>query len=1087
MAHAFRSILLVATGLFYLMPHAMAAEAKPEEAAGWDKVRTVLQDTLSTDTAMAWADDILSQLKTGWNTTHTLLQEHLNTDTAREITSHLIPPMETGWATLQTLVQKNPEANIALVLLLMGYVVYARKKRRHAKKMPPAPLEKSGDTPPQQPVRRRRRRRRPDPTLSGEPSAHTAPTHPLSTDPTKTPVTTTMPHTPEGSNTEHASSAAPAQPFRPDASRLPAENPLVGRGSHLKALDTSLADPQVLIVSLVAPSGLGKTVLLNAWAQRFEPENAGKRTRFFWSFHGQEEEGEHGSSDLFFERALSFFGHHGALPETVDERAHLLGERLKELSNIPHTHTPEQRQPTLLLLDGVEPLQMENGHFADPGLNHLMGDLGRHASDGGWQNTLIVLTSRRAMAGLPALAGQGHRTITLGRLKEKESTQILQALGVKGRFADFRSLAKQLHGHPLALTLVGRMLSKYYEGHISHWHRIPGLSALSHTAPPAASKDGRPNTASPTPSKNDTANTAAASQNQKKPCAPVVAPHPMHPILAHYDTLLWAGSSHDTQAPPRHHPLFLRLLGLFDRPMEEGAFQRLTQEVTRAQPLQDMEPDAMHAMLLDLQEAGILQTEANQNGWLHREQGKRLWRVHPSIRAYFGQRLFHEDPEGWRQAHQVLARHWGEPLLKKTASKTLDTETVVPLHRAVRHACLAGQQAFALKELCQRHLHPGDAVSLSEEQQTERACHTLLPALHCFFPHGWHGAPWEEGLTATDRYWLVTRAAACLTASGRVAEAMGPQRQAMAMAVEGNLWQSAPTSAANLCELLLPGGALQEALTTAKQGHTWAEHNADPAWKVALQAMLATTLHQLGEMTQSLEAFKKAEETVALWHPETPQLMGLQGQRYGDLLLEQAQDPKDLSAILERTEAWFRQHQPGDALQDHAMHHLMRGRVWAAQGDADKAAGALDQSVTIIRHAGPSHRTAEILLHRALFLQQQDASDAARKDWDEAMGIAARGGLHLHEMDGRLLEGLMFLDADDTARATQALDRAEKGIATLHYERAKARLWMLRARLMHQHGRTEDANMWRERAEEQVSDKGQWGLLPQLEKETAGI
>ncbi|MBF0183739.1 MAG: hypothetical protein HQM06_05020 [Magnetococcales bacterium] len=94
---------------------------------------------------------------------------------------------------------------------------------------------------------------------------------------------------------------------------------------------------------------------------------------------------------------------------------------------------------------------------------------------GVWNDRLLVVATE-AKSELPGEIP----TLALDPLKENEAMQLLHELGVRGKFADFRPLLKGLAGHPLLLTLFGRLISVYYQGNIANFKgQMPALQPLA--------------------------------------------------------------------------------------------------------------------------------------------------------------------------------------------------------------------------------------------------------------------------------------------------------------------------------------------------------------------------------------------------------------------------------------------------------------------------------------------------------------------------------------------------------------------------------------------------------------------------------
>ncbi|MCP5106227.1 MAG: TIR domain-containing protein, partial [bacterium] len=130
-------------------------------------------------------------------------------------------------------------------------------------------------------------------------------------------------------------------------SKLPtAAGEFIGRETELKWLDETWQDPGTHMVILEAWGGVGKTALVNKWLAHMGTDNYGGAEKVYgWSFYSQgASEGKQASADEFMQQTLTNFGD----PNPTEGTAYEKGKRLASLV---------RRQKTLLILDGLEPLQ----------------------------------------------------------------------------------------------------------------------------------------------------------------------------------------------------------------------------------------------------------------------------------------------------------------------------------------------------------------------------------------------------------------------------------------------------------------------------------------------------------------------------------------------------------------------------------------------------------------------------------------------------------------------------------------------------------------------------------------------------------
>jgi len=286
--------------------------------------------------------------------------------------------------------------------------------------------------------------------------------------------------------------------------KLPSTSPdLFGREKELALLDAAWENPhpnpppsasrtgegKTNVLTLVAWGGVGKSALVNQWLARMARQNYNGAERVYgWSFYSQgAAEGRQVSADPFIAAALKWFGD----PDPTQGSPWDKGERLAELV---------KRQRTLLILDGLEPLQnpppVETGCIKDPGLKALLRELAR-------QNPgLAVITTRLAVDDLkdfviasPEEAKQSpidseiassHKSllamtasaieIDLDNLSTEAGAVYLAHLGVQGTPAELARAADEFGGHALALTLLGKYLATVHRGDVRKRDQIARLT-----------------------------------------------------------------------------------------------------------------------------------------------------------------------------------------------------------------------------------------------------------------------------------------------------------------------------------------------------------------------------------------------------------------------------------------------------------------------------------------------------------------------------------------------------------------------------------------------------------------------------------
>jgi len=577
-------------------------------------------------------------------------------------------------------------------------------------------------------------------------------------------------------------------PEKLDIERLPSTgSDLFGRQNELKLLDEAWASAQTNVISFVAWGGVGKSTLINKWLERMAAGNyRGARRVFAWSFYSQGVSERATSADLFINAALEWFGDADPASGSPWDK----GERLANLV---------RREKTLLLLDGMEPLQSahnhERGRIKDPALATLVEELARE------NNGLCVITTRER---LPELdegqygTGSGSdlvfatapdaddqlatarrtvpvehdqlatarrtvpaRQINLEILSPEAGRALLRVGGARGSDEELERATEDFGRHALALNLLAVYLRDAPGHHISAAAQIPDIELTE--------AEGK---------------------------------HPRRVIAALAGRF---GESAELDV--------LRLLGLFDRPADGKSLAAL-----RKAPKIPGLTDHISAR--------------SKAKWLQAVQTLRKYKLiaeeshhapdeldaHPLVREHFGQQLKRERPDAWREANLRLYEH-----LCATTKEFPDTvEEMSPLYAAVAHGCAAGRHRQAYEDVYRRRIRRGnEAFSVKKLG----AFGAELAALAGFFETPWRRP--APGLTEAYQALVLAIAGFDLRALGRLQEAAEPMQAALRAAISQEDWNNAARYAGNLSELYLTIGDPPQALRFARQSVELADRSGD--------------------------------------------------------------------------------------------------------------------------------------------------------------------------------------------------------------------------------------------------------------------
>ena len=226
------------------------------------------------------------------------------------------------------------------------------------------------------------------------------------------------------------------------------------------------------------------------------------------------------------------------------------GERLAKL--VAHRRT-------LLVLDGLEPLQNppgpHEGRLREPSLQALLRELAA------FNTGLCVITTRMPVADIADHEGSSALRRDLEQLSSDAGAKLLRALGVKGHEAELRTASDEFSGHCLALTLLGSYLTDAYNGDIRCRKEVS--ERLSHDVRQGA--------------------------HARK-------------VMESYQT--WFGEGPELSV--------LRMLGLFDRPVDEKALEALVKSPAipgLTESLTDLSPTEWQTILAKLRRARLLAGE----------------------------------------------------------------------------------------------------------------------------------------------------------------------------------------------------------------------------------------------------------------------------------------------------------------------------------------------------------------------------------------------------------------------------------------------------------------------------------------------
>ena len=767
-----------------------------------------------------------------------------------------------------------------------------------------------------------------------------------------------------GAKDPDPSTFKPLPPDKISTGKLPVTGKDVfGREGEIKIIDRAWEGAHTHLLWLTAWGGAGKTALVNYWLNRLaEKDYGGAHKVYAWSFYSQgAAEGKQASADEFFQETLAWFDD----PDPKAGSSVDKGRRLVELI---------RKEKTLLILDGIEPLQYPpgeisgfDGRLKDAGLKVLLKELA--ASQPG----LCLVSSRQAPADLADKIDHTVQEIKLEELSAEAGVQLLKSLGATGADKEIKAAVKEYDGHALALTLLGNYLHQVLDGDIRQRDKIPRL----------------------------------VDDQQKGPHA--------HRVMAAYET--WLAGKPELN--------ILRLLGLFDRPVDIAAIAALKAGKVipglTDQLIKLTEAD-WHYCLGRLQAARLLAVD--------KENKKKILDCHPLIREYFADKVKEENPSGWLAAHTRLY-HYYKDLPGKELPDTL--AEMEPLFAAVAHGCAAGLHQTVLDEVYWPRI-----CREKESYNTNKlgAFGSDLACVAHFFTRPWTEP--AVGLDDKAKAEVLNWAGFSLRPLGRLTEAQQPMQAGLDMRIKQKDWTNAAIAAGNLSELLLTLGRVEQAVAYGKQAVDYADKSEAWDEKMTKRTTLAAALHQAGHLEEAEKLFLEAEARQKKEQPTYPFLYSLRGFRFCELLLDRGQYAEVLERAEKALEIVLMgsRNLLDLALNKLSLAQAQLQKIGGRRGTARRAlTGYFDAAVAGLRESGNQDDLPRGLLARAECYRLQGLYDRAQTDLDEALEIVELGNMDLYLVDYHLEAGRLCQARGQAAEAQAHFQAAQDLIAETGYLR----------------------------------------------------
>jgi tetratricopeptide (TPR) repeat protein len=246
----------------------------------------------------------------------------------------------------------------------------------------------------------------------------------------------------------------------------------VGRESELAQLDRAAQQPRPSVIVVTGIAGQGKTTLVGHWLTQRGSKQFGAA---YWCTCGATV-----TFEVFLDEVLSYLREHTLNKRVESDVQHRVRELMKEM----------QHRRVLVVLDGLEawltrpdagPVGAPSSGRQRRGVDGLDSFLEQATALSNGSH--LVLTTRA----LPEVLDAAERTVVPvrepGQVSELEglsvdaAIRLLEKLGVRGSHRELADISATYENHPLALMVLGVLLSKHYGGRAELAPRVSALDA----------------------------------------------------------------------------------------------------------------------------------------------------------------------------------------------------------------------------------------------------------------------------------------------------------------------------------------------------------------------------------------------------------------------------------------------------------------------------------------------------------------------------------------------------------------------------------------------------------------------------------
>ena len=793
--------------------------------------------------------------------------------------------------------------------------------------------------------------------------------------------------------------------------RLPiSEEKLVGREQEVALLSNIWGSATANIAVLVAAGGVGKTALMCHWLTQMQTRGfRGAQMVYCWSFYAQDDsEQSQSSADMFFDDALRWFGYKGAAIKSAWDR----GLKLAELI---------QKKRTLIVLDGLEPLQFPpgtmRGQLKDQGIRAMLLQLATNNPG------LCLITSRAPVVELDTYNQVTVISHSLKNLSQEAGASLLRSIGVRSLDQNqnvstkaFYDTVSEYHGNALALKLLGRYICYVLDGYIQSRHLVNELGL------------------------------GIDEGNHAKR------------VMASYEK--WLSETNELDL------VVLYSIGLFDRPKKLSIFVRLQEclDISKIyKPGLPRSEEAWRFAVSRLEDLGLISIQGDGSN--------KVLDTHPIIRNYFKLRFKAEYRDVWIAVHQFLYRYYRDVLEKLSLDVgSVSLSALSPVFSAIYHGCQAGLHEEVFDVIYMPYISRGTEVYIN---RVLYSFELNLMTLSQFYEVRWSKS---NVIDPVQQAHLMSITGTTLRPMGRMQEAAEVLSRAVELFREAEEFVQAAKTANTLSELHTTLCDLRMGVYHAKQCVEYADVSQSIYWQIKSRTTLADALHQSGLLIEAGSIQKQIAAIVFKLQSEDQEYLKktypLRGYRICDILISRG----DFEEVERRTTKTLKETAPEKLstftealaiLQNSRAYGLRRSFLNVGAGRRrEQAIEGLKQSVQLIRQSGRFDRLPRALLALcdqyigALRVQRVSLGQTKKEILEilkECYRLSNDNSLFLHVVDCHIFSAryiIQFLEidasvsllSDDLQENTidQHIDTAARLIEDYGYRRRLADLAVVR-------------------------------------------